>query len=77
MRTAAHQLAHHERRPAFAEDLGRARDRAELSVIEHVCTLLPRLLPAKCRFWTMPGAPALRILQPQNREISLTRRVER
>jgi hypothetical protein len=35
VRTAAHQLAHHQRRAALAEDLGRARDRTELTVVEH------------------------------------------
>ena len=34
-RPAAQQLAHYQRRPALAEDLGGARDWAELSVIEH------------------------------------------
>ena len=32
---AAEQLAHDERRPALAEDLGAARDGAELAVVDH------------------------------------------
>ena len=32
---AAQQLAHDQRRPAFAKNLGTARDRAELSVVQH------------------------------------------
>ena len=34
-RVLPQQLAHDQRRPAFAEYLGTARDGAELSVIDH------------------------------------------
>ena len=72
---AAEQLANHQGRPAFAQHLGPARDRAELSVVDHRLTVGRRRSGHKYTNWTIEAALARRTVvapRPEHEETAMT-----
>jgi hypothetical protein len=67
MGAAAQELAQHQRRPAFGEDLGTLGDRAELAISAHRSLLLSSLVaslehfPAKASPGLDPGCAAFAV----------------
>jgi hypothetical protein len=69
-RTAAQQLAHHQRRPALAEDFGCTRNRAETGRSRACGHATPATGSRQVQILDYAGALALRMLAPQMRGMS-------